>query len=294
MVEAADAPTRWPGSASPTAGPPASPRCASWSRTATLGNVLHVDARYWCDYAADPQGPMGWRYKGAPGSGALADIGSHTAYLAEFLAGDITEVSGGRFTTAITERPVALGAVVGHGKVAVSDTYEPVENDDYAGVQRPFANGAGVIQVSRVAAGHPERARAGGVRRQGCGHLGAGAAGRVPADAQRGQRPGTQRLPPGDHRSRPPVRRRRSADGRPRRRSRPERRLRLPGPRVPGGGRRPRRGGLAAALRVVLRGRPQHGGARRGRRVRRRRRRRGRRSRPSASRRRELRGDLAR
>src|ERR687893_45701 len=68
-----------------------------------LGSILHVDARYWCDYAADPQGPISWRYKGAPGSGALADIGSHAAYLSEFLAGDIEEVSGGRFATAITE-----------------------------------------------------------------------------------------------------------------------------------------------------------------------------------------------
>lgn len=121
----------------------------------TLGNVLHVDARYWCDYAADPFGPMAWRYKGTPGSGALADLGSHTAYLAEFLAGDITEVSGGRFITAIKKRPVALGSVVGHGKVAVGDTFEPVENDDYAAFSASFANGAGIIQVSRVAAGHP-------------------------------------------------------------------------------------------------------------------------------------------
>ncbi len=125
-------------------------------RNGSLGNVLHVDARYWCDYAADPQGPMAWRYKGAPGSGALADIGSHTAYLAEFLAGDITEVSGGRFLTAITERPVALRAVVGHGKVEVSESYEAVENDDYAAFSASFAGGgAGVVQVSRVAAGHP-------------------------------------------------------------------------------------------------------------------------------------------
>src|SRR5918997_371017 len=80
-----------------------------------LGQVLHLDARYWCDYASDPKGPISWRYKGAPGTGALADVGSHATYLAEFLGGDITEVSGGRFTTAITERPVPLAAVVGHG-----------------------------------------------------------------------------------------------------------------------------------------------------------------------------------
>ena len=120
-----------------------------------LGRVLHVDARYWCDYASDPQGPISWRYKGAPGTGALADIGSHASYLAEFLCGDITEVSGGRFLTAITRRPVPLTAVVGHGHVAVSDRYEAVENDDYAGFGAKFANGAGVVQVSRVAAGHP-------------------------------------------------------------------------------------------------------------------------------------------
>ena len=121
----------------------------------TLGRILHVDGRYWCDYASDPKGPMSWRYKGAPGSGALADIGSHLAYLVEFLGGDVQEVSGGRFTTAITERPVPLGAVVGHGQAAVSDTYEAVENDDYASFSAQFEHSVGVVQVSRVAAGHP-------------------------------------------------------------------------------------------------------------------------------------------
>jgi predicted dehydrogenase len=98
---------------------------------------------------------MSWRYKGAPGSGALADIGSHLAYLVEFLGGDVQEVSGGRFTTAITERPVPLGVVVGHGQAAVSDTYEAVENDDYASFSAQLEHSVGVAQVSRVAAGHP-------------------------------------------------------------------------------------------------------------------------------------------
>ena len=122
-----------------------------------LGSVLHVDVRYWCDYAADPNGPISWRYQGGPGSGALADIGSHAAYLAEFMAGDIEQVSGGRFTTAITRRPVPLGTVVGHGVVEVGDETEPVENDDYASFSASFADSAavGVVQVSRVAAGHP-------------------------------------------------------------------------------------------------------------------------------------------
>ena len=121
----------------------------------TLGRVLHADVRYWCDYASDPSGPISWRYKGAPGSGALADVGSHAAYLAEFLCGDVQSVSGGRFATAITERPVPLGAVIGHGQAAVSDQLEPVENDDYASFSAQFERGVGVVQVSRVASGHP-------------------------------------------------------------------------------------------------------------------------------------------
>jgi predicted dehydrogenase len=120
-----------------------------------LGQILHVDGRYWCDYASDPNGPISWRYKGGPGSGALADIGSHVAYLMEFLGGDTQEVSGGRFATAIAQRPVPLGTVVGHGQAELSDAYEAVENDDYASFSARYEQGVGVVQVSRVAAGHP-------------------------------------------------------------------------------------------------------------------------------------------
>lgn len=125
-------------------------------QSGTLGRVLHVSGRYWTDYASDPAAPISWRFKGAPGSGALADVGSHVAYLVEFLGGDILEVNGGRFATVIPNRPVPLGAVVGHGLAAVSDTFEPVENDDYAAFTARFASGAvGAVEVSRVAAGHP-------------------------------------------------------------------------------------------------------------------------------------------
>ena len=42
-------------------------------------------------YAADPKSAISWRFKGPSGSGALADVGSHASYLAEFLAGPATE-----------------------------------------------------------------------------------------------------------------------------------------------------------------------------------------------------------
>jgi predicted dehydrogenase len=97
---------------------------------------------------------MSWRYKGEPGSGALADVGSHLSYVGEFVCGDIAEVSGGRLGTVIPTRPLPLGAVMGHDHAAVSDVHEPVENDDYATFSTAFENGLGSLEVSRVAAGH--------------------------------------------------------------------------------------------------------------------------------------------
>nr|WP_300142750.1 Gfo/Idh/MocA family oxidoreductase [Propionicimonas sp.] len=127
----------------------------NWINDGTLGRVLHFSGRYWCDYGCNPKGPMSWRFQGPMGSGALADIGSHLSYLSEFLCGPIQAVSGGGFTTAITERPLPLGAVVGHGLAAVSDTYEPVTNDDYATFTAHYAGTTGSLEVSRVAAGYP-------------------------------------------------------------------------------------------------------------------------------------------
>lgn len=126
-----------------------------WIQDGTLGRVLHFSGRYWCDYGCSPLGPMSWRYQGPMGSGALADIGSHLTYLSEFLCGPMTSVSGGAFGTAIAERPVPVGDVVGHGLAEVSDVLEPVENDDYATFTARFGPTVGSLEVSRVAAGYP-------------------------------------------------------------------------------------------------------------------------------------------
>lgn len=123
-------------------------------RSGVLGRVLHFSGRYWTDYGSSTSAPMSWRYTGGPGSGALADVGSHLSYVAEFLCGDIDEVRGGRLETVIGSRPVALGAVMGHDHAEVSDVLEPVENDDYAAFSVGFPGGGGSLEVSRVAAGH--------------------------------------------------------------------------------------------------------------------------------------------
>ncbi len=116
-----------------------------------LGTPYFFNGHYWCDYGCDPQGPISWRYKGAPGSGALADIGSHLIDAGEFLFGPIVEIRGGTLATVVGQRPVPLGIAVGHAATAVSAQYEPVENDDVATFTATFASGAvGTFSASRV------------------------------------------------------------------------------------------------------------------------------------------------
>lgn len=125
-----------------------------------LGEVNHFDGRYWCDYGADPQTPMAWRYKGAMGTGALGDVGSHLIDTAELICGPLVSVSGAAMMTSIKERPVATGHVTRgtalDTKSSEDIVYEPVENDDVATFTAHFANGAvGTFSCSRVAWGLP-------------------------------------------------------------------------------------------------------------------------------------------
>jgi len=121
-----------------------------------LGRPLHISAQYWTDYGCDPHAPISWRYRGAPGSGALADLGSHLTDVAEFLIGPVTSVRGAALSTVVADRPVPVGHVVGHAHVEVGDQREPVENDDWASYCANFAGAAtGDVSVSRVAFGHP-------------------------------------------------------------------------------------------------------------------------------------------
>jgi predicted dehydrogenase len=136
---------------------PAIAAIAGLLQAGTLGQVLHFNGRYWCDYAADPDAPGSWRYTGPPGSGALADLGSHLIDLAEQLCGPITSIRGATLPIVIKDRPVPLGAALGHAAgVAVSAEREPVTNDDIATFVAEFAGGAaGTFSISRVTMGHP-------------------------------------------------------------------------------------------------------------------------------------------
>lgn len=125
----------------------------------TLGDVVHMNAHYYADYACSPKAPMTWRYRGSPGSGSLADLGSHLLYATEFLAGPIRSVSGGRFRTLTTQRYLPLGATVGHGVAELSDQAEEVTNDDWAGFTAAYDTAAATIETSRVSPGHPNELR---------------------------------------------------------------------------------------------------------------------------------------
>ena len=119
-----------------------------------MGRPLHFNGHYWCDYGVDPRGPMSWRYKGGPGSGALSDIGSHLIDLAEFVCGPIQSVRGAVLSTFVTERALPLGAAVGHAAAELSDVTEPVENEDLVTFTATFQSGAtGTLSASRAAFG---------------------------------------------------------------------------------------------------------------------------------------------
>ena len=119
-----------------------------------MGRPLHFNGHYWCDYGVDPRGPMSWRYKGGPGSGALSDIGSHLIDLAEFVCGPIQSVRGAVLSTFVTERALPAGAAVGHAAAEVSDVTEPVENEDLVTFTATFESGAtGTLSASRAAFG---------------------------------------------------------------------------------------------------------------------------------------------
>lgn len=133
---------------------PAIAAVRDWVDADVIGAPIHLDGFYRCDYAVDPDGPMSWRYQGGPGSGALADIGSHLIDLAEFLCGPISAVRGATLSTVVAERALPLGAAVGHAKAELGEERRPVENEDIATVSASFASGAtATLSASRVAFG---------------------------------------------------------------------------------------------------------------------------------------------
>jgi predicted dehydrogenase len=118
-----------------------------------LGKIYHYRGSYLQDWIMDPKFPLVWRLeKKTAGSGALGDIGSHAADLAQYLNSEIDSVVG-QMTTFIKERPLVAEAG-GSLKARAGQGTGRVTVDDDANFLAQFRNGSvGVFESSRFAGG---------------------------------------------------------------------------------------------------------------------------------------------
>lgn len=112
--------------------------------------------RGWFDqgFFNDPDLPWTWRCsRKEAGSGALGDLGSHVISVAQFLMGEVLDVTAQQQTFFPTRPKPAHGS--GYGAAAMTGAEQvPVENEDQIQCLLRFKSGAGgVIEASRIAAG---------------------------------------------------------------------------------------------------------------------------------------------
>jgi predicted dehydrogenase len=119
-----------------------------------IGEPIRFRGRFDQGFFNDPSLPWSWRCsRELAGTGALGDLGAHAVSVAQFLMGDITDVSA-QSQIVFKERPVP-DFDAGYGsKVAADAKKRAVENEDQIQSLVKFESGAaGVIEASRVCAG---------------------------------------------------------------------------------------------------------------------------------------------
>jgi predicted dehydrogenase len=119
-----------------------------------IGKPIRFRGRFDQGFFNDPLLPWSWRCsRELAGSGALGDLGAHTVSVAQFLMGDITEVSASA-QTIFKERPVPEFDAGYGSKITADAKKRVVENEDQIQSLVKFESGAaGVIEASRVCAG---------------------------------------------------------------------------------------------------------------------------------------------
>ena len=119
-----------------------------------IGEPVRFRGRFDQGFFNDPALPWSWRCsRELAGSGALGDLGAHAVSVAQFLMGDITEVSA-QSQTIFKERPVPEFDAGYGSKVSEDAKKQAVENEDQIQALVKFASGAaGVIEASRICAG---------------------------------------------------------------------------------------------------------------------------------------------
>ena len=121
-------------------------------RSGKLGKIYHWHGAYLQDWIMDPEFRLVWRLdKKFAGTGALGDIGAHAIDFAQYLNGNITEVTG-HSTTFIKRRPVATRQ--GRLKAKGGSEKGKVSVDDDTNFLARFRNGSvGVFESSRFCGG---------------------------------------------------------------------------------------------------------------------------------------------
>ena len=121
-------------------------------RSGKLGKIYHWHGAYLQDWIMDPEFPLVWQLdKKFAGTGALGDIGAHAIDFAQYLNGNITEVTG-HSTTFIKRRPVAIRQ--GRLKAKGGSEKGNVSVDNDTNFLARFRNGSvGVFESSRFCGG---------------------------------------------------------------------------------------------------------------------------------------------
>jgi len=116
-----------------------------------FGELTHYRGRFFTMYGRDRLGLLSWRFlQEEAGHGALSDIMSHAANMAEFLCGPIARVVSVK-ETFVKERPLPQpGKGTHYDRGDPSDPTGEVTNEDYVGALVQFANGVrGTLEVDR-------------------------------------------------------------------------------------------------------------------------------------------------
>ena len=109
-----------------------------------IGKVRLLRASWLSDEFVDPAIPFDWRFDRSIGGSTIADLGSHLVDLAQWIAGDIAEVSA-QSETFVRERSNAQ-----------RDGLLPVTVDDASAALVQFKSGArGVLEMARSAVRRP-------------------------------------------------------------------------------------------------------------------------------------------
>lgn len=116
-----------------------------------FGELTHYRGRFFTMYGRDRLGLLSWRFlQEEAGYGALSDIMSHAANMAEFLCGPITRVVSTK-EIFVPERPLPKpGRGTHYDRGQPGDPTGDVTNEDYVGGLVEFANGVrGTLEVDR-------------------------------------------------------------------------------------------------------------------------------------------------